>query len=227
MPSPFPGMDPFLEDESLWPIFHQQMVFSLYQFLLPSLANRYNARTTQRCYVAQQVLFTSIQHEEKQEQFIEIRQRSDNRLITILELVGLDNRRTKPGRQAYLEKKREARSAGASIVEIDLLMRGSPMFDLPQENLPSWDQVVVVTRSTAPDRRELYTATLENRLPRFKIPLAADDRDTVLDLQTVFTACYDQGRFGQRIDYRDDPKLPLPEGHLSKIDGWLKHHKLR
>src|SRR5690349_23117090 len=83
MPSPFPGMDPYLEDESLWPSFHHQLVACLYQTLLPGLVDRYRARVVQRHYVIEQVLFTSVTREEHREDYVEIRQRSDNRLITL------------------------------------------------------------------------------------------------------------------------------------------------
>ncbi len=44
MPCPFPGMDPYLEDEKLWPAFQHQLVSCLYQILLPGLVDRYRAR---------------------------------------------------------------------------------------------------------------------------------------------------------------------------------------
>jgi hypothetical protein len=37
------------------------------------------------------------------------------------------------------------------------------------------------------------------------LPLASDDRDTVLDLHTAFTRCYDQGGFASKIDYQHEP----------------------
>src|SRR5262249_3382411 len=48
MPSPFPGMDPYLEDDKLWSAFQHQLVGCLYQILLPSLVDRYRARVSQR-----------------------------------------------------------------------------------------------------------------------------------------------------------------------------------
>ena len=35
MPSPFPGMDPYLEGEKHWPAFQHHLVACLYQTLLP------------------------------------------------------------------------------------------------------------------------------------------------------------------------------------------------
>src|SRR5579859_7138828 len=86
MPSPFPGMDPYLEDGPLWPAFHHQLVLCLYQVLLPGLVDRYRARVGQRHYVTEQALFTSVIREEHHEDYIEIRQRCDGRLITLVDV---------------------------------------------------------------------------------------------------------------------------------------------
>ena len=74
------------------------------------------------------------------------------------------------------------------------------------------------SRATQPERYEIYTATLQKRLPRFRLPLAADDRDTVLDLHAAFTRCYDQGGFATEIDYTRDPSVPLNEEDRKWLD---------
>src|SRR5262245_39459491 len=182
MPSPFPGMDPYLEADGLWPSFHHQMVMCLYQILLPGLVDRYRARVAQRHYFTEQALFTSVLRQEHHEDYIEIRQRSDSRLITLLEVVSPANKTTIQGRSTYLDKRREGRSVNANLVEIDLVLQGQPTLEYSRDGLPDWDYAVTVTRSTHPARSEIYTATLQKRLPRFRLPLAADDRDPVLDL---------------------------------------------
>ncbi len=208
MPSPFPGMDPYLEDEKLWPVFHHQVVMCIYQLLLPGLVDRYRARTSQRQYVTEQALFTSIIRDEHQEEYIEIRQRGDGRLITLLDVVSPANKTLAAGRQAYLDKRQNGKTAGASLVEIDLILQGQPTLDYSREGLPDWDYAVTVMRSTQPERYEIYTATLQKRLPRFRLPLATDDRDTVLDLHAAFTRCYEQGGFAAKIDYGAIPACP-------------------
>ena len=111
-------------------------------------------------------------------------------------------RSTGAGRTAYLDKRREGTQRAANLVEIDLVLQGQPTLEYSRDGLPDWDYAVTVTRSTQPERYEIYTATLQKRLPRFRLPLAADDRDTVLDLHTAFTRCYDQGGFAAKIDYQ-------------------------
>jgi hypothetical protein len=227
MPSPFPGMDPYLEEEKLWPEFHHHLVLCLYQILLPGLVDRYRARVGQRQYVTEQALFTSIIREEHREDFIEIRQRGDGRLVTLVDVVSPTNRTSASGRQAYLDTRKEARGGGANLVEIDLVLQGQPMLDYSRENLPEWDYAVTVTRATQPERHEIYTATLQKRLPRFRLPLAADDRDTVLDLHTAFSRCYDQGNFGTRVDYKRDPLTKLTDGHRGYMAQLLRETKHR
>ena len=225
MPSPFPGMDPYLEDEALWPVFHRQVVQCLYQILLPGLVDRYRARVSQRHYVTEQALFTSVVREEHHEDYIEVRQRSDNRLVTLVDVVSPANKTTGSGRKAYLEKRSEGRASGASLVEIDLVLQGQPLLDYSRDGLPDWDYAVTVTRSTQPERYEIYTATLQKRLPRFRLPLAPDDRDTVLDLHTAFTRCYDQGGFAGKIDYAKEPPACVKDEDRGWLRDVLRHHQ--
>src|SRR5947209_987281 len=227
MPSPLPGMDPYLEDEALWPSFHRQLVMCLYQALQPGLVDRYTAHITQRHYVVEQAPSTSVARGEHNEDYIEIRQRSDGRLVTVVDLVSPTNKLTPVGRSAYLDKRREGKGAGASLVELDLVLQGQPTLEYARDGLPDWDYAVTVTRSTQPERYEIYTATLQKRLPRFRLPLAADDRDTVLDLHTAFARCYDQGGFASRIDYCRDPPAPLGEEDRNWLDGVLVARNLR
>lgn len=227
MPSPFPGMDPYLEEDGLWPAFHHQLVLSLYQVLLPGLVDRYRARIGQRQYVTEQALFTSILREEHSEDYIEIRQRNDGKLVTLVDVVSPANKTTNPGRCGYLTTRAEAKKFNANLVELDLVLQGQPTLDYSRDGLPEWDYAVTVTRSTQPERYEIYTATLQKRLPKFRLPLAADDRDTVLDLHTAFTRCYDQGGFASRIDYKRDPQTALSAEDRQWLQGLLRQQKLR
>src|SRR3954469_13371479 len=124
MPSPFPGMDPYLEDDKLWPLFHHHLVTCLYQILLPGLVDRYRARVGQRHYCTEQALFTSVVREEHLEEYIEIRQRTDGKLITLLAVASPRNNPTPAGRSAYLDKRREGRQVNANLIEIDLVLQG-------------------------------------------------------------------------------------------------------
>jgi len=51
MPSPFPGMDPFLEDPDVFPGFHDQMIVHLAEFLQKRLPAPYFAKPAQRTWI--------------------------------------------------------------------------------------------------------------------------------------------------------------------------------
>ena len=227
MSSPLPGMDPYLEEDKRWPKFQPLLVHALYQMLLPGLMDRYRARVGEREYSSEQALFTSIIREEHKEAFIEVRQRSDGRLITLLEAISPANKVTSEGRRHYLERRTEVKRMNANIVEIDLVLQGPTLIDYAKDATPTWDYAVVVTRRTHPDRYEIYSATLTKPLPRFRVPLASDDRDTVLDLQAATSRAYDQGDFGKSIDYTRDPATRLSDDHRRWLNERLLEEKLR
>jgi hypothetical protein len=220
-------MDPYLECEKIWPDFQHHLVTCLYQILLPGLVDRYRARVGIRHYVNEQVLFTSIIREEHDEEYIEIRQRGDGRLVTLVEVVSPSNKLTAQGRQSYLNKRQEAKQCGAGLVEIDLVLQGQPTLEFSRDGLPDWDYAVTVTRSNQPERYEIYTATLQKRLPRFRLPLAADDRDTVLDLHSAFAKCYEQGGFAGQIDYCGEPPVTLNDEDRAWLAEVLKQIRSR
>ncbi len=53
MPSPFPGMDPYLEDPTLWPDLHQSLITYMRDMLQQLVRPRYLARIGERVYVVE------------------------------------------------------------------------------------------------------------------------------------------------------------------------------
>jgi len=211
MPSPFPGMDPYLEAADLWPVFQHVFIACLGETLQPGLIDLYQTRVHERHYNAQA---------EHREEYIEIIRRSDEQLVTLLDVVSPSNKMTTAGREAFLSTRQQAKVARASLVEVDFVLQGQPMLDYSREGLPTWEYAVTVTRASQPERHEIYTATLQKRLPRFRVPLAAWDRDIVLDLQTVFSRCYERANFGGLINYRDAPVVLHDRIAIAAYNQW-------
>lgn len=53
MPSPFPGMDPFLEHPDLWPDVHHGLIEAVRDFLAPKLRPRYRVALEKRVYLSE------------------------------------------------------------------------------------------------------------------------------------------------------------------------------
>lgn len=52
MPSPFPGMDPYLEDAALWPDVHHEMISVTREMLNAQLRPKYHVRIEERVYIS-------------------------------------------------------------------------------------------------------------------------------------------------------------------------------
>ncbi len=53
MPSPFPGMDPYIEQPAIWADFHDSLIIAIRAQLQPQLRPRYVAITQERLYVVE------------------------------------------------------------------------------------------------------------------------------------------------------------------------------
>ncbi len=72
---------------------------------------------------------------------------------------------------------------------------------------------MIVTRR--PRYCEYYPATVRERLPRVGIPLAHGDRDVTLDLQAVFTRCWEAGPYPGLLRYDEPPPGTFSEEDLA------------
>lgn len=219
MPSPFPGMDPYLETPQRWPAFQHQMVLGLAEAIQPALTDRYRLRFATRSYATDVVLFTSIVHEEHKEHYLEIRQRSTDQLVVWLDIISPANRTTVPGRARYQEAIQLAKRQNSHLVEMDLVLEGTSCLMCDRSGMADHPYCVSVWRAGRASNYELHGIKLGNRLPRIRVPLTADDRDITVDLQAVFNRVYDRHHAGH-IDYSSDLTAPLNAADLA----WVREH---
>jgi hypothetical protein len=210
-------MDPYLESPELWPEFQHQFVQQLRETVilgLTGLTKSYEATIRRRQYPLVATQGTSLCEED----YIELSDQNSGKVVGLLDVVSPANKTTDHGRQAYLGTRRQYR--GANFTELDLILGGRPSLDYSRDGLPEWDYAVTIIRAVQPDRFEIYTATLQKRLPRFRLPLFPD-RDIVLDAQIIFCRCYDQSGFARRIDYDCEPPMYLDEDDYHWLDQTL------
>ncbi len=249
MPSPFPGLDPYLEHPARWPGVHQGIIYVMNEMLNRLLPPNYAADIGERLYVVRSerdiypdvvVVQTppapsalpaggsgaavavesdppwvlEIEPVEIREVFVEITLVDDeSRVVTAVEVLSLSNKAMgSEGREQYLSKQRQRPRSKTSLLEIDLLRRGAHTVAAPRADLLEkgrWDYLVCLHRAGQGGRYEVWPNTVRQRLPRIEIPLLPGDADVYLDLQAVFDHCYDAGPYARRVDYRQDPPIPL------------------
>ncbi len=219
MPSPFPGMDPYLEAPHIWPDLHHALAAEIRSELNQTLPSPYYARLEMRPELG--LLADPIRHH-----FVEIRDSSQgHKLITLIEIVSPSNKRPGPDRQAYERKQRELLESDASLVELDLLRDGRRVLpDLNLEamirDLPEPTAYVVLVnrawrRSPGSSAYQVFPIGLREWLPCISVPLKEGEDEVTLDLQLAFNRAYDSGPYRRgAVDYAGTPAEPP----LSKED---------
>jgi Protein of unknown function (DUF4058) len=136
-----------------------------------------------------------------------IRLRETGRLVAVIELLSLVNKRRGKGRAEYIEKRRAFLKSPVHYIEIDLLRSYSRMpFDDP---LPAADYIVMVCKAGERPRSSVWPISVRQPLPTIPIHLLLPDPPVPLDLGQAMRTAYERARYDLRVDYRKPPVPPL------------------
>ena len=202
MPSPFPGMDPYIEACRLWGDFHRHLIEHICGRLADATSARYLVRTDDRSYLVRV-------EEEHREPYVDIYEATpEQRLVTCLEVLSPSNKCPgTPGWDLYLRKRQSLMLEGVNLVELDLLRGGRhmPMLD----PWPGSPYALLVARAQNLQVCNVWPAHFRQPLPVFPIPLAKPDPDISLELQPMVDAIYQRSRYERSIDYTKPLDPPL------------------
>lgn len=146
-------------------------------------------------------------------------------LITVIELLSPTNKRS-PGLEEYRRKRDELLRAGIHVVEIDLLREGDWRALMQPQRCPAEavSPYRAVIRTGGVKRGGyLFPISLRERMPEIPIPLRSGDTPIQLPLQLLFSTVYEDGRYGQTINYREPPATPLCNEESAWVEQLLKH----
>jgi Protein of unknown function (DUF4058) len=197
MASPFPGMDPYLEDPAFWPDFHHRFIDCWCEAVADELPEACEARLDERVNLVQ-----------IRETRIDILHRPDRNLVAVLEMLSPANK-TGDGFQEYRAKRKAILQQKVHLVELDLLVGGNRMPHLMP--LPAGDYFAFVSRADNRPNCEVFSWPVRDPLPTIPIPLTAPDADVHIDLAKVFQATYERGRYGRSLRYGQPPLAPLSQ----------------
>lgn len=244
MPSPFPGMNPYLEQPSIWEDFHSRFMTYAGESLAGQVRPNFFVKLEERVFIhepssnerrkllgkpdialfeaasaprsmvatvgpelnqVKSIMATLPDIDIERHAVIEIRDRHDRQLVTMIEVLSPSNKRYGPDREQYLMKRSAMMFSSASIVEIDLL-RGGPR--LPLNDLPRSDYCVTVFRKSKAPKVEAWPIGLRDPLPIIPIPLKGDFPDATLDLSALLNRVYDAAGYEDYL-YESPPEPPL------------------
>lgn len=256
MPSPFPGMDPYLEEPGLWPDVHNEVIGALRALLVPLLRPRYYVAIEERTYadeapelalvglpdvaVVSRSSRGSAPRATASSVAIPVRvplphpvhetylevRGVEGEVVAVIEILSLSNKRAGEGRRLYLEKRRKVLASLTHLVEVDLLRAGERM---PIEGIPQQGSLHLALVSPAPTRpgARLHAFGLREPLPVFSLPLREPGEEVAIDLGKVLATAYDRAAYDLRVDYTRPPQPPLDADDEVWADRLLREHGAR
>lgn len=261
MASPFPGMNPYLENPLFWSEIHNLLIAAIFRKLNPQLRPKYKVAIEKRVYqitdedsllvgvadVAVQgtqktllpqkaniaVALPSVEAvtvdvtmpETVKETYLEVRDVTTQKVVTVIEILSPKNKRSGEGRNAYVKKRLQVLGSYTNLVEIDMLRDGKPIQQL-QNNVQT-DYRILVSRASKRPKADLYAFNLPNLIPFYPLPLREGDMEPLLDIQTLINELYDEGNYDLVIDYTQEPVPPLSQNNAVWMDEVLKEKGLR
>lgn len=193
MPSPFPGMDPFIEGQH-WRDLHHGMISMIQELLAPNVLPRYVVLVEEDVYPIRA--------------YLTVRYRETREVVTVIEFLSPTNK-SPDGRNEYLRKREEVLQSPAHLVELDLLRGGERLPTV--ELLPPGDYYAFVSRVPHRPKAAVYAWPLSHPLPAIPVPLAGENPDVWLNLQLAFTTVYERAAYAYSLDYRQPVQPPLNE----------------
>ncbi len=205
MPSPFPGMNPYLERDIAWHDFHERFLILGAGLIGAQVRPNYVVSVDDHIFVHELPdKPRQTQGEVTHEAYLEILDRHTREVVTVIELLSPSNKR-KGGtdRAGYLAKRRNVLASQSHLVEIDLLRGGEAM---PGEDRPACVYSVLVSRVEERPEAGFWPLGLADPLPIIPIPLRAPHADASLDVQALLHRVYDEA--GYEYDVYDGPPHP-------------------
>jgi hypothetical protein len=237
MPSPFPGMDPYLEDPSGWPGVHSRLINSISDILAPQLAPDYIVQIEERVYVAspeelsRRVIVPDLYLVEHGNT------RATGAATTISPATLIEPLYDEEVRDRFIEIRTARNNEVVTTIEVlspankhpestgrrQFLRKREAILsslthwieidllragDRPGEVAGRGDYYALLIRANTFGPYEGWFADLRDPLPTIAVPLRQPDADVPLNLQAAINLVYERGYYAASIDYTR--LVPLP-----------------
>lgn len=257
MPSPFPGMDPYLEHPALWPGVHHGLIAALQLVLAPQLRPRYYVAMEERVYITEpdQRAFVgrpdiAVIDSSQTEAALQSALSESPALIVQVPLPD-------EVRETYLEVRETSTDDVITVLELlsptnkrpgrgrrlyedkrmDILATRTHLVEIDfiraEEPMPitandrTSDYRILVSRGDQRPNATLYIFGVRQPIPTFPLPLKADDQEPVVDMGRLLHDLYDQASYDLRLDYTRDPDPPLSSADAAWAKQLLRQKGLR
>jgi hypothetical protein len=241
MPSPFPGMDPYLESQPFWGDLHSSMIAVMKGELNRRLPENYTAWSDIYIWLHEpdaetrkgkpDVFFATASKAKKPRSVATLPapsttilpavRREGNRYLKIKEVRServvtvielLSPTNKEPGEDRdAFQAKRNEYLANRTNIVEIDLLRAGLRLPLGEPPPERSDYYALVCRAVDFPKTALWTFSVRQPLPEIAVPLNPVDGYVSLPLQKCFTAAYELGSYPKAVDYRRPPRVSLSD----------------
>ena len=241
MSYPFPGMNPWLENPTLWKSVHQRLITMLADVLAPQVEPRYFVAVETHTYISTrpnlpiQTRYPDVSILKTGEPAVAVAER---RTATVPYVIDLPL--PEPYEEPYLEVRLVPDGEVVTVIEIlshtnkkasddrrSYLQKREALIDsevhfveidllrayraMPFTEHLNADYRIFIRRRELDRKAHLYAFTVQQPIPTFPLPLLPDDQEPLVDLGAILHDLYDRARYRLVIDYSKPPIPPLDE----------------
>ena len=252
MPTPFPGMDPYLEHHTLWPNVHSSLIVALRDDLAPRLRPRYYVAVEERTILSgpDDVTFAlrpdaAVIEPQPLHEAVAVYEAVTHRRTVLVPLPD-------EIRETYLEIRSVAEDRVVTVVELlsptnkrpgesrrryeekRLAIVGSRTHlveidllragePLPMDGCPpDVAYRILISRAERRPQADLLVFGVREPIPPFALPLLRGDDEPTVELNRLLHDLYDRAGFDLRIDYSQPPDPPLPAEDVAWAEALLR-----
>jgi hypothetical protein len=241
MPSPFPGMDPYLEDPAVWSDFHGTFLMAIRAELNRRLPPHYVARWDRYVWIDDSNGEPKIVG--KPDTFVVEKQGREEEAGSVavlaapatirvpavdpkgkpfLKIIDARNRRVVTAVELLSPANKNAPRRENYLEKRQEYFRSKTNLveiDLLRSGVrppfddppPKADYYVLVCQAVNLPRAGIWAFGVRDPLPTIPIPLSGEDAPLRLELRPCLDRAYEEGRFADDIDYHEPPVPPLKE----------------
>jgi hypothetical protein len=256
MPSPFPGMDPYLEGPR-WHGFHTMLCVKIVEYLTTQLGPYYVALVEERVVFDEEEEVSISSYSVRPDAYI-LRE-SGTAESYGAGMLEPPIRMAAPVESTMKEHFVEVRRVGELelITAIEILSPSNKRGEGREKYLgkrrrvlrsevnlievdllrggerlpmlapyPPAPYFVLVHRASSRPIADVWPIPLASPLPTILVPLAEQDPDVKLDLQATFTSSYDAARYERVLNYDVQPTAPLLSQEIDWVTSHLAAHRV-
>lgn len=242
MHSPFPGMNPYLENPELWSAVHSRLIVAIADELVDHLSEKYRVEVEKRTYfssddegvlvgIPDMAVVTKRTQEETaagtqtllpqpEKVIVPIAAEVTERYLeireaatgTVVTVIELLSPKNKRSGEGRLAYERKRNQVLASATHLVEIDLLRGGKPLPLLRQPVSDYRILISRSHQRPTGDLYAFGLRQPIPAIPIPLLPHELEPILELQKLLNYVYQRGRYYLVIDYTAPPQPPLSEG---------------